>query len=275
MKAICLHSIVPVRFEPSEQSEQITQMLFGETCDVITQIPRWYRIKLSIDGQEGWVDSKMIDIANDDEYSRHTIALTNAARVSFPIAYAVSENNGQTIPLTAGTCLTHYDNGYFEMLGVKFRIDATMVIAKPLELNQANLLQAIRFFLNVPYLWGGKNAMGMDCSGFSQIILSLFGKRLLRNASEQARQGIPITDLQKAQPGDLAFLSHNTDESEDTQLSKISHVGILLDSERIVHCSGRVKVEKIDSTGILSIEQAAAESPQGVYTHRLISIRRV
>jgi cell wall-associated NlpC family hydrolase len=135
-----------------------------------------------------------------------------------------------------------------------------MVITQPMTMSQEQLLQAVRFFLNVPYLWGGKNAMGMDCSGFSQIILSLFGKKLLRNASEQAMQGRAVSGLRKAKAGDLVFFDH-----ED---GRISHVGILIDTERVVHCSGRVKVEKIDEKGIFSAEQ-------GGYTHHLVAIRRV
>ena len=186
--------------------------------------------------------------------------------IVMPVAYAVSENNRQTIPLTGGTRLTHYSNGQFEVLGVRFRIDPGMVISQPLELNETNLQNAVRFYLNVPYLWGGKNALGMDCSGFTQIIMSLFGKQLLRNASQQVTQGQPIT-LQDAQPGDIAFFDH--------QDGKISHVGIILSplasshsplAFTIVHCSGRVKVEKLDETGIYNIEQ-------GDYSHHLASIR--
>ncbi|MGM9837010.1 MAG: NlpC/P60 family protein [Paludibacteraceae bacterium] len=272
MNAISLHSIVPVRATASEQSEQVTQMLFGEICTVVEQIPRWIRIKLALDGQEGWVDSKMIDILSDKEYATLTQAMEQAAMVSFPIAYAVSENNGQTIPLAAGTRLPRYANGHFEVLGVGFRIDPSMVITQALELTLNNLLQTTRFFLNTPYLWGGKNAMGMDCSGFTQIVLSLFGRRLLRNASEQAAQGLQILDLKAAQAGDLVFLSHN--HSADTP-KPINHVGILLDTERVIHCSGRVKVEKVDNTGILSMEQASAKHPNGVYTHYMMSIRRI
>ena len=99
--------------------------------------------------------------------------------------------------------------------------------------------------------------MGMDCSGFTQIVMSLFGRQLVRNASQQATQGTPVEGLEKAKPGDLAFFDHND--------GKISHVGILLDSERIIHCSGRVKIEKIDATGIYNIEQ-------GGYSHHLVSI---
>lgn len=259
MVAISLHSVVPVRTEPREGAEQSTQMLFGELCTVLEQKPRWNRVKLHLDGQEGWVDEKMITPMSEEENRTYSEALPSAATVVFPMAYAVSENNGQTIPLTAGTRLTRYKDGRFEVLGVGFRIDPNMVRIQPYVMNQGNLLQAVRFFLNIPYLWGGKNAMGMDCSGFTQIVMGLFGKQLLRNASEQVTQGEAVASLKEVQAGDLVFFDH-----ED---GKISHVGIVVDSERVIHCSGRVKVEKLDESGIFSAER-------GEYTHHLVAIRR-
>lgn len=290
MKAVSLHSIVPVRAEASETSEQTTQMLFGEICTIEEQKHRWMRVKLALDGQKGWVDAKMIAVLSTDEYKSHSAALKTAAYVAFPVAYAVSENNGQTIPLAAGTRLTRYHDGHFEVLGVGFRIDTGMVLPKPLEMTQQNLLQTVRFFLNVPYLWGGKNALGMDCSGFTQTILSLFGHTLLRNASEQATQGRLISRLSSSKAGDLAFFCHydetapqeitsnlkqQSTETNAIARQKITHVGILIDSERIIHCSGRVKIEKIDTTGIFSVEQSDTAHPDGQYTHRLLSIRRL
>lgn len=259
MVALSLHSITPVRMQASEAAEQSTQMLFGELCEIIEERPRWTRIRLESDGQEGWADAKMICPMQSEEYASYKASLEHAAMVVFPMAYAMSENNAQTIPLTAGTRLANYTDGRFEVLGVSFKIDPQMVITEPKELTQPNLLQTVRFFLNTPYLWGGKNALGMDCSGFTQIILSLFGKHLLRNASEQATQGIKVKNLQEAQAGDLAFFDH--------QDGKISHVGIIIDSERIIHCSGRVKVEKLDSIGIFNAET-------GDYSHHLVQIRR-
>ena len=260
MKAIALHSVVPVRTEAREGAEQSTQMLFGELCTIVEQKPRWNRVKLESDGQEGWVDSKMISSMKSEEYVSYKESLQTFAMVAFPVAYAVSENNNQTIPLSAGTRLAHYKDGRFEVLGVGFRIDPSMVITKPIELNQQNLLQTVRFFLNTPYLWGGKNALGMDCSGFSQVIMSLFGRDLLRNASEQFTQGKEVPNLSQAQSGDLVFFDH-----ED---GKISHVGIVIDSGQVIHCSGRVKVEKLDEIGIFNAEA-------GEYSHHLVQIRRV
>lgn len=260
MNAISLHSVVPVRAETREGSEQNTQMLFGELCTILEEQPRWKRIQLESDGQEGWVDAKMIAPMTEEEYTAYKRALTTAARVRFPMTYAVSENNGQTLPLTAGTKLTNYKDGRFEVLGVGFRIDPNMVSVQPVAFSLQTLLETTRFFINTPYLWGGKNALGMDCSGFTQVIMSLFGRHLLRNASEQATQGEPVSRLADVQAGDLAFFDH-----ED---GRISHVGIVIDANRIIHCSGRVKVEKLDSTGIYSAER-------GTYTHHLVQIRRV
>lgn len=260
MKAISLHSVVPMRTEAREGAEQSTQMLFGELCTIIKHSDRWTFIRLESDGQEGWVDAKMIAPMNTEEEKGYRAALQNAAMVAMPMAYAVSENNGQTIPLTAGTRLANYKDGRFEVLGVGFRIDPSMVLTMPREMSQENLLQAVRFFINIPYLWGGKNAMGMDCSGFTQVVMSLFGKSLLRNASEQVTQGREVKKLKDVHAGDLVFFDH-----ED---GKISHVGIAIDSDRVIHCSGRVKVEKLDETGIFSAEQ-------GAYTHHLAAIRRI
>jgi len=260
MVGISLYSIVPVRTEAREGAEQSTQILFGETFDILEQIPRWNRVRLYADHQEGWIDAKMCTPMSEEEYRTYSKALEHAATVAFPMTYAVSENNGQTIPLTAGTKLANYQDARFEVLGVGFRIDPSMVITAPREMNEQSLLQTVRFFLNVPYLWGGKNALGMDCSGFTQTVMSLFGKQLQRNASEQAAQGSAVKALADAQAGDLAFFDH-----ED---GRISHVGIVLDAGRIIHCSGRVKVEKLDTTGIFNAEK-------GEYSHHLVSIRRV
>lgn len=274
MYAIVLHSVVPVRLEPREGAEQETQLLFGELCEVLESLPRWYKIRNEADGEEGYVDYKMITLMSDEEYQACDAAVkSSTARVMLPMTYAVSENNGQTIPLTLGTRLPGYKAGEFEVLGVKFRIDQAAVAAQPLALDADTLMQVLRFMLNTPYLWGGKNALGMDCSGLSQTVLSLFGIHLPRNASQQVKCGEEVKSLHEAQAGNLVFFDHNDPSSEHTEPNNckgdthISHVGILLDGQRVIHCSGRVKIERIDERGIFGAEQQ-------LYTHHLAAIRR-
>lgn len=262
MKQLVLHSVVPVRREDKETAEQTTQLLFGETCEVLDQTDRWLKITNETDGQQGWVDKKMLSPISEEEYKSY-ISSDRSALVCYPMAYAVSEGNNQTFPLTAGTRLANYNNGHFSILGASFRIDPAMV-STPKQLTAESLQHTARFFLNIPYLWGGKNCLGMDCSGFVQVLMSLFGKQLPRNASEQAKIGEEIGFLQESQAGDLVFFDHHTAKTDSTN---ICHVGILLSQDTVMHCSGRVKVEHIDSNGIISQQT-------GEYTHDLRVIKR-
>ena len=257
MKVITLNSVVPLRAEAAETAEMVTQMLFAETATVLEQTERWTKIKLDADGYEGWADRKMLSQLGDRQFDQ--LQSAPKAVVAFPVSLSVSLENKTSILLTGGTRLPNYHAGMFELLGVKFNIDASTV-ETTLEFTTENLMRIAFFYLNTPYLWGGKNALGMDCSGFTQIIFGIFGIRLPRDASMQVQHGKVVNFLPEAKAGDLAFFE-NTDK-------KIIHVGILLDNNRIMHCSGRVKINQIDSQGIISEET-------GQYTHRLRVIKRI
>ena len=105
--------------------------------------------------------------------------------------------------------------------------------------------------------------MGMDCSGFTQVVYATQGINLLRNAREQMTQGELVPSLAEAQPGDLAFFDH---ADRDPKATNISHVGLLLSPMEIIHCSGCVHIDTIDEQGI--------HLPDGELTHHLVQIKR-
>lgn len=250
-------TITPVRQNPSEGSEQLTQLLFGEVCEVLERLPRWTKIRSTLDKQEGWVDFKMLSPINNLSPITHHLPATVVAT---PIAVATSLETGKDLMLTMGTRLPNYAHGTFEVLGKQYLIDPSC-INNPELLN--NICATAQTLLNAPYLWGGKNIMGIDCSGFTQVVYSVFGVNLLRNAREQMTQGTPILSLSEAQPGDLAFFDH---ADRDPKATNISHVGILLDDKKIIHCSGCVHIDEIDEMGI--------HLPDGELTHHLVQIRK-
>ena len=274
MFAINHCTVTPVRQEPSEGSEQLTQLLFGEVCEVLDRLPRWTKVRSTLDGQEGWVDFKMLSPASN--LSPLTSNLD--AVVLAPMAAATPMDGGADLLLTLGTRLPNYSHGTFEVLGKQYLINPSSVntvlstasIASDLpstganaDLQRSNLATIAQSLLNAPYLWGGKNAMGMDCSGFTQVVYAAMGVNLLRNAREQMTQGELVASLAEAQAGDLAFFDH---ADRDPKATNISHVGLLLDNKKIIHCSGCVHVDDIDEVGI--------RLPNGELTHHLVQINR-
>ena len=259
-------TVTPVRQEPSEGSEQLTQLLFGEVCEVLDRLPRWTKIRSTMDGQEGWVDFKMLtDVKGENG------KVKGEGVVAIPMAVATDMETGEEVMLTLGTRLPNYAHGTFEVLQKKYLIDpacvnnATQLLNSDLSRAELpnNVCATAQTLLNAPYLWGGKNAMGMDCSGFTQVVYSVFGINLLRNAREQITQGAIVQSLTEAQPGDLAFFDH---ADRDPKATNISHVGLLLNNERIIHCSGCVHIDTIDEMGI--------HLPDGELTHHLVQIKR-
>ena len=264
MFAINHCTVTPVRQEPSEGSEQLTQLLFGEVCEVLDRLPRWTKIRSTLDGQEGWVDFKMLSPI-DNQYPISDIRTV----VAVPMAIATAMETGEEMMLTLGTRLPNYAHGTFEVLGKQYLINPTEVRGERLEvkgdeaMRREDVCAIAQTLLNAPYLWGGKNAMGMDCSGFTQVVYSVFGVNLLRNAREQITQGELVPNLAQAQPGDLAFFDH---ADRDPNATNISHVGLLLDNKTIIHCSGCVHVDDIDEMGI--------HLADGELTHHLVQIKR-
>ena len=184
--------------------------------------------------------------------------------VSVPMAVATDMETGEELMLTLGTRLPNYAHGTFEVFNKKFLINP-MQAMKLVNAGAtgAEICAVAQSLLNAPYLWGGKNVMGMDCSGFTQVVYSVFGVNLLRNAREQITQGVLVPSLTEAQAGDLAFFDH---ADRDPQATNVSHVGILLDNKKIIHCSGCVHVDDIDDMGI--------HLPNGELTHHLVQIKR-
>ena len=107
---------------------------------------------------------------------------------------------------------------------------------------------------------GGRTPMGVDCSGFTQMVYRLNGKHIPRDASQQVDLGVTLSFIEEAESGDLAFF----DDAE----GNIIHVGIILENNHIIHASGKVRIDRIDQQGIFNKDL-------GEHTHKLRIIKKV
>lgn len=244
---ICNLSIVPLRVEPSDATELVSQVLYGEIFKVLEQRKFWSRIRLAFDTYEGWVDNKQYLEISEDSY--HELEQQTPILSADLIEYIQDENNElYTIPI--GSTL----NG-LTLLNHKY--DGNLVSSAK---EKHNIISTAFTFVNSPYLWGGKTPFGIDCSGFTQMVYKLNGYSILRDASQQAMQGLALSFIEESEPGDLAFF--------DNQDGIITHVGIVMKDNYIIHAHGKVRIDRLDHSGIYNVDTKR-------HTHKLRVIKKI
>jgi len=249
----CVQACISIKQEASHKSEMISQLIFGELYEIIEKNAKWTLIKTDFDNYTGWIDSQQVYEISQNEFQR----LKNTE--SFFTSTALSEidliGDKNKILISLGSVL--YGQESFKIGEFEYKIADKTTLVKKIE-NISQLTKIAKICTNSPYLWGGRNIMGFDCSGFVQVIFRLAGVHLLRDSSKQALQGLEIEELKNSKAFDLAFFGEN---------NKIDHVGIIIENSEIIHSSGKVKIDIINEEGIFS-------KSQKTITHKLICIKR-
>ncbi|GGZ86982.1 C40 family peptidase [Algibacter mikhailovii] len=245
--AICHLSIVPLRAEPSDRSELVSQILYGESFKILEERKNWSKIRLSFDGYQGWIDNKQYHKISEKEYSALE---TETTLLSKDLVEFIEDEHEQLFPIPLGATL----NG---LSLLKHSYDGNAVQG---QVDKSNLIQTSILYLNSPYLWGGKTPFGIDCSGFTQMVYKLIGYKLLRDASQQATQGEALSFIEESEPGDLAFFDNNE--------GIITHVGIIMKDNYIIHAHGKVRIDRLDHSGIYNIDK-------NMHTHKLRVIKKI
>ena len=251
-------SIIPVRKEPSEQSEMVTQILYGEHFVVNEIMLGWANIKLAFDGCEGWVDMKMITPLAEKTYQKIDHA---PYAVTTDIFNIVPVNTEQTVMIVAGSTLPCWRPTLkeFTLQYDSFPHTGNVTYRKPANVRKLIIDQALKYY-NAPYLWGGRSPFGIDCSGLAQVIYKMAGYVIPRDASQQVHCGRALSFVEETKPGDLAFF--------DDEEGKIIHVGIIWEKNKIIHASGQVRIDNVDQFGIFNVDTKR-------YTHQMRVMKRI
>ncbi len=239
-------AVAPVRQEPSDRAEQITQYLYSEGIELLERREKWSLVRSQLDGYEGWIDNKQYRAMPKGTFKPQIVRSRQAALA----------NEKDVLWVPHGSVLL------LDAAGRSFdgRQAEASDVGEALASEASDLLESAQHYLNTPYLWGGRSIWGIDCSGYMQQLFRLHGLELPRDAYQQAGVGADVLLMGEAQPGDLAFF--------DNAEGRITHVGLYMGDGYIIHASGRVRIDKLDHFGIYNQEEAR-------YTHNLRLLKRL
>lgn len=253
---VCRLALVAVKKEPSDLTEQVTQLLFGDHYEVLNRSKdeKWVYIKIVADQCEGWIDIKQHHAIAKEYFDQiNLLDFKITTEVTSWILYKknpLSIVMGSIVPISSSELFKMEEqfafNGESKSAGQRRDFEFIRSIA-------------LRY-LHAPFLWGGKSPFGIDAPALVQMIYKIAGYALPRHAIQQAQHGKSVDSLVEAKPGDVAFFQDND--------QRIFHTGIIIDEERILHADGRVRIDHLMDEGIQHTDSK-------IITHSLACIRHL
>ncbi len=245
---ICPLSVVPIRLTADDAGEMISQLLYGEHFKILEHRKRCSRIRLAFDDFEGWVSNRQITVIEEEDYQ--ILENSDNLRYSSDLISFVSEDSGTLLPIVIGSSIQ-------EVKSLAHTFEGSTIESKR---EKFNLVQTALAYLNAPFLSGGRTPFGVDSSGFTQMVYKINGYSLKRKSSEQSAQGEALSFIEESEPGDLAFF--------DNKEGIINHVGIIMKDNYVIHAFGKVRIDRLDHTGIFNAKTRN-------YTHSLRVIKKI
>jgi cell wall-associated NlpC family hydrolase len=193
-----------------------SEALFGEPLSILKSGDEWSMVRLAEDGYEGFVPSS--DICKSDSDNTHKVVALRTPiypkpDIKSPHLGLVSLNSQLSVIDTADNFL-HLADGQYIFSGH----------VAPLEEYAQDFVDVAISFVGTPYIWGGRQSLGIDCSGLVQMALLAAGIKSPRDSSEQCMLlGRKLEDGAALQRGDLIFWA--------------GHVGIMVDHTNLLHAN--------------------------------------
>jgi hypothetical protein len=209
-----------LRKAPDALAEQVNQALFGESFTVYDEMEGWAWGQLAADNYVGWMRA--------DELAP-PVAATHRVRVLRSFLFLQPDMKSPpllAVSMNARLMLGEISNGFARVAGSGWIFARH---ASPVGELETDFVGVAERFVGSPYLWGGRESAGIDCSGLVQVSLQATGRKVLRDSDMQEQTlGEKLeTDgsFSGLKRGDLIFWR--------------GHVGMMCDETRLLHASAR------------------------------------
>lgn len=236
----CAVPAAGVHRAPDAASEQMDQLLFGETFEVIEEEGAWFWGQARRDGYVGFVAAAALGPRPPEP--THRVAAVRTYAFAEP---SIKSRASGPFSMNALVAVEAEDGRLSHVAGAGWMATRHLTPVGTFETDHAAVAER---FLGAPYLWGGRESLGLDCSGLVQQALFACGLACPRDTDQQAELGQAIARDAFGR-GDLVFWN--------------GHVAIGLDGERIVHANGHdmmVAIEPLEAA-VARIDAAGVGQP--------------
>jgi SH3-like domain-containing protein len=248
-------SVCNIKKTPSHSSELLSQAIMGTPVKILKKKGGWLFVQTP-DYYIGWINSSGIAELSENEmnrwrHSERVIFTKKCGEIQFETG-----NEGVLSDIVSGAILevTRGKNGYCSVVlpdGRRGKLNNNEVASfkqwtSDIFPDPEKFIPFSKSLLGSPYLWGGTSTKAIDCSGFVKTIYFTGGVILARDASLQFLHGITVdysVTLDSLKKGDLVFFGYNNDGKK-----RITHVGMYIGDTEVIHCSGMVRINSLDST---------------------------
>ncbi len=232
-------SAAAVRRMPADDAMLETQILFGDGFTAYEEKAGWSWGQMASDGYVGFVRSA--DLSEDLVTPTHEIAVLRTFAFSGPDLKSLPR---LSLSLTSRVGAVETDGKWVRVAHAGWVYAAHL---RPLGTHASDWVGEAERFVGAPYLWGGKDSFGLDCSGLMQTAMASAGITAPRDTDMlEARTGKAITiDLGGLKRGDMVFWK--------------GHVGVMLDGERLLHANAHHMMTAIEPVreAVVRIEAVA------------------